>query len=153
MGKPRTYSCWDTSVKIQEAGHGLGVYGNTYEVFPGGGYKVLAIDLEGTEVCDYLTARGITCILLKYRVPDSGPHWEASLKRHVTPPAPLALQDAQRTLRLVRFHAARWRRPRVWPMLLHERTRTVFARAAHCAKRQRGSRFQIRCSGRCGTGW
>lgn len=38
MGKPRTYSCWDTSVKIQEAGHGLGVYGNTYEVFPGGGY-------------------------------------------------------------------------------------------------------------------
>lgn len=38
MGKPRTYSCWDTSVIIQEAGHGLGVYGNTYEVFPGGGY-------------------------------------------------------------------------------------------------------------------
>jgi|UPI000462D7B7 hypothetical protein len=38
MGKPRTYSCWDTSVKIQEASHGLGVYGNTYEVFPGGGY-------------------------------------------------------------------------------------------------------------------
>ena len=38
MGKPRTYSCWDTSVRIQEAGHGLGVYGNTYELFPGGGY-------------------------------------------------------------------------------------------------------------------
>ena len=38
MGKPRTYSCWDTSVKIQDAGHGLGVYGNTYEVYPGGGY-------------------------------------------------------------------------------------------------------------------
>src|SRR6185312_13514447 len=42
-------------------------------VFPGGGYKVLAIDLEGTEVCDWLTSRGISCIVLKYRVPDSGP--------------------------------------------------------------------------------
>jgi hypothetical protein len=27
-------------------------------VFPGGGYKVLAIDLEGTEACDWLTSRG-----------------------------------------------------------------------------------------------
>src|SRR5207244_2953001 len=42
-------------------------------VFPGGGYSVLAIDLEGTEVCDWLTSRGITCVLVKYRVPDSGP--------------------------------------------------------------------------------
>jgi len=38
-------------------------------VFPGGGYQVLAIDLEGTEVCDWLTPKGITCVLLKYRVP------------------------------------------------------------------------------------
>ena len=38
-------------------------------VFPGGGYQVLAIDLEGTEVCDWLTSKGITCVLLKYRVP------------------------------------------------------------------------------------
>ncbi len=28
-------------------------------VFPGGGYQVLAIDLEGTEVCDWLTSNGI----------------------------------------------------------------------------------------------
>jgi hypothetical protein len=41
-------------------------------VFPGGGYQILAIDLEGTEVCDWLTSRGITCVLLKYRVPGSG---------------------------------------------------------------------------------
>jgi acetyl esterase/lipase len=33
-------------------------------VFPGGGYQVLAIDIEGTEVCDWLTAKGITCVLL-----------------------------------------------------------------------------------------
>src|SRR6476646_11648617 len=38
-------------------------------VFPGGGYKVLAIDLQGTEICDWLTSKGITCVLLKYRVP------------------------------------------------------------------------------------
>src|SRR5215475_7848816 len=44
-------------------------------VFPGGGYQILAIDLEGTEVCDWLTAKGITCVLLKYRVPNSGPTW------------------------------------------------------------------------------
>ena len=36
-------------------------------VFPGGGYRILAIDLEGTEVCDWLTSKGITCVLLKYR--------------------------------------------------------------------------------------
>ena len=33
-------------------------------VFPGGGYSVLAIDLEGTEVCDGLSSRGITCVPL-----------------------------------------------------------------------------------------
>jgi acetyl esterase/lipase len=77
-------------------------------VFPGGGYKILAIDLEGTEVCDWLTPRGITCVVLKYRVPDSGPHWEDSCKCHVTPKAPLALEDAQRALGLVRLHAREW---------------------------------------------
>ncbi len=70
-------------------------------VFPGGGYQVLAIDLEGTEVCDWLASQGITAVLLKYRVPsrESGPYGESSR----------ALEDAQRTLGLVRFHAAEWR--------------------------------------------
>jgi len=77
-------------------------------VFPGGGYWELAIDLEGTEVCDWLTSKGITGVLLKYRVPLSGPHWDPQLKRHVTPKAPIALEDAQRTVGLVRFHAAEW---------------------------------------------
>ncbi len=69
-------------------------------VFPGGGYNELAIDLEGTEVCDWLTSRGITAVLLKYRVPtrSSGAYRES----------PPALEDAQRTLGLVRFHAAEW---------------------------------------------
>ncbi|HVC46067.1 MAG TPA: alpha/beta hydrolase [Terracidiphilus sp.] len=73
-------------------------------VFPGGGYEILAIDLEGTEVCDWLTAKGITCVLLKYRVPAprSAPYWGAY------PQSKIALDDAQRTMGLVRFHAAEW---------------------------------------------
>ena len=75
-------------------------------VFPGGGYQFLAMDLEGTEICDWLTSRGITCVLLKYRVPDSGP----TMKNGHTyyPKVQTALQDAQRTLGLVRQHAAEW---------------------------------------------
>jgi acetyl esterase/lipase len=69
-------------------------------VFPGGGYNVLAIDLEGTEVCDWLTSRGIACVLLKYRVPcvKVGPYRDC----------PTALQDAQRTVGLVRSKASEW---------------------------------------------
>jgi len=69
-------------------------------VFPGGGYNVLAMDLEGTEICDWLTSKGITCVLLKYRVPceKSGPY-----RNCLT-----ALQDAQRTVGLVRHHADKW---------------------------------------------
>ena len=67
-------------------------------VFPGGGYNILAIDLEGTEVCDWLTAAGINCVLLKYRVPATGPY----------PKSSAALQDAQRALGLVRAHATEW---------------------------------------------
>ncbi len=78
-------------------------------VFPGGGYNVLAIDLEGTEVCDWLTSRGITGVLLKYRVPGSGPHHDDQCDCRVIPKVLTALEDAQRTLGLVRFKAAEWR--------------------------------------------
>ncbi len=73
-------------------------------VFPGGGFQILAIDLEGSEVCDWLVTRGITCILLKYRVTDVGVY----PKSGPYPESPMALEDAQRTLGLVRFHAAEW---------------------------------------------
>jgi acetyl esterase/lipase len=75
-------------------------------VFPGGGYQVLAMDLEGTEICDWLTSRGVTCVLLKYRVPNSGPTKVDG--RRYYPRVQTALQDAQRTLGLVRQHAAQW---------------------------------------------
>jgi acetyl esterase/lipase len=79
-------------------------------VFPGVGYEDLAIDLEGTEVCDWLTSRGITCVLLKYRVPGEGfyPKSAPYPKSGPYPESPMALEDAQRTVGLVRFHAAEW---------------------------------------------
>lgn len=77
-------------------------------VFPGGGFEVLAIDLEGTEVCDWLTSRGITCVLLKYRVPSVPYDWRCNCRPDDFAVSVPALQDAQRTLRLVRFHAAEW---------------------------------------------
>jgi acetyl esterase/lipase len=77
-------------------------------VFPGGGYEILAIDLEGTEVCDWLTSAGITCVLLKYRVPNSGMHWNEQCQCQKSPKTPMALQDAQRTVGLVRQHAVEW---------------------------------------------
>jgi len=79
-------------------------------VFPGGGYQILAIDLEGTEVCDWLTSKGITCVLLKYRVPGEGGYPKSAPypKSGPYPESPMALEDAQRTLGLVRFHAAEW---------------------------------------------
>lgn len=69
-------------------------------VFPGGGYMCLAIDHEGADVCNWLTSRGITGVLLKYRVPvhKVGRYGES----------PLALEDAQRALGLVRLHAEKW---------------------------------------------
>jgi acetyl esterase/lipase len=69
-------------------------------VFPGGGYNVLAIDLEGTEACDWLTSKGITCVLLKYRVPcaKTGPYRDCLT----------ALQDAQRAVGMLRSQAAQW---------------------------------------------
>lgn len=67
-------------------------------VFPGGGYSILAMDLEGTEVCQWLNGIGVNCVLLKYRVPGSGPY----------PKSAAALQDAQRAMGMVREHAAEW---------------------------------------------
>lgn len=67
-------------------------------VFPGGGYKILAFDLEGTEVCHWLNSLQVTCVLVKYRVPYEGHFPERSED----------LEDAQQAMRLTRTHAAQW---------------------------------------------
>jgi acetyl esterase/lipase len=77
-------------------------------VFPGGGFEHLAIDLEGTEVCDWLTSKGITCVLLKYRVPSLPYDWPCKCRPDNLVTPTLALEDAQRTMGLVRFNAGKW---------------------------------------------
>jgi len=67
-------------------------------VCPGGGYHILAMDLEGTEVCEWLNSKGVTGILLKYRVPK-----REGLEKHAA-----ALQDAQRAMGVVRMNAKSW---------------------------------------------
>lgn len=68
-------------------------------ICPGGGYHILAMDLEGTEVAEWLNSIGITGIVLKYRVP----------KRDEKSPHAVPLQDAQRAISLVRSKADEWK--------------------------------------------
>ncbi len=79
--------------------------GTCIVVFPGGGHVVLAMAIEGTDVADWLVKGGITCVLVKYRVPYSGCYWDNTLRKHVTPKVPMALQDAQRTISTIRAKA------------------------------------------------
>ncbi|MCA9128835.1 MAG: alpha/beta hydrolase [Planctomycetales bacterium] len=72
--------------------------GTAVLVCPGGGYSILAYDLEGTEVCNWLQSIGVTGVLLKYRVPK--PNGET---RPIEP-----LQDAQRAMSMIRSNAERW---------------------------------------------
>lgn len=83
-------------------------------VFPGGGYKAVAIGqkstigFNGVDVCKWLTDVGVTCIVLKYRVPNTGCSWNAKTREHDTPAIPMALQDAQRAISIVRYNAKKY---------------------------------------------
>jgi len=68
-------------------------------VCPGGGYRILAMDIEGTEICQWLNSIGVTAFLLKYRVPT-----RSGDTNHMLP-----LQDAQRALGLIRSRAKEWK--------------------------------------------
>jgi acetyl esterase/lipase len=72
--------------------------GASVVICPGGGFNILAYDLEGTEVAAWLNTLGVTGIVLKYRVPARDPKqaWLAPV------------QDAQRAVSVVRAHAAEW---------------------------------------------
>ena len=67
-------------------------------VFPGGSYIRLAWNGEGTDTCDWLNSLGVTCLLVKYRVPEKGRY----------PDNPADLEDAQQAMRLARTHASEW---------------------------------------------
>lgn len=63
-------------------------------ICPGGGYSILAIDKEGYEVAEWLNRNGFTAFVLQYRVPGK----QAG-----------ALQDIQRTIRVIRNRASEWK--------------------------------------------
>jgi acetyl esterase/lipase len=67
-------------------------------IFPGGGYNILAWNLEGTEVAEWFNKIGVTAVVVKYRVPA-----RKGLARHAAP-----LQDAQRAVGMVRERASEW---------------------------------------------
>lgn len=70
--------------------------GTTVLVCPGGGYNILALEHEGTQVCEFLNLHGYHAALLKYRVP----------RRDPASPSVQPLQDAQRAMSLLRLRAA-----------------------------------------------
>ena len=72
--------------------------GTTIIVNPGGGYNILAYNLEGTEICKRFNSHGINCVLVKYRVPR-----REGLAKHEAP-----LQDLQRAIAYTRAHAKEW---------------------------------------------
>ncbi|HXT60175.1 MAG TPA: alpha/beta hydrolase [Pirellulales bacterium] len=67
-------------------------------VCPGGGFQILAWDLEGTEAAEWLNSLGVAALVLKYRVP----------KAPQDAPWLAAVQDAQRAMSLARGKAAEW---------------------------------------------
>lgn len=72
-------------------------------VLPGGGYAAVAMDLEGTEICDWITQHGVTCVILKYRVPQV---WRRENGVGIPPERLFALEDAQRAMSLLRDRSA-----------------------------------------------
>jgi acetyl esterase/lipase len=72
--------------------------GATIIVNPGGGYNILAYNLEGTEICKRFNSHGVNCVLVKYRVPR-----REGLEKHQAP-----LQDLQRAIAYTRSHAKAW---------------------------------------------
>lgn len=73
--------------------------GEAVIICPGGGYRILAYDWEGTDVARWLNSKGIAAFVLKYRLPES----ESNIIPYKSP-----LLDAQRAMRLVRFNAEKW---------------------------------------------
>lgn len=68
-------------------------------ICPGGGYNILAYDLEGVEVAKWLNEIGVTGVVLHYRVPRA-----KDGEAYVNP-----LKDAQRAIRVTRAHAEEWK--------------------------------------------
>jgi len=84
-----SYQYWKPATKTSDA---------CMIVCPGGGYNMLCADYEGEEIAAYFNSKGITAVVLKYRVPR-----REGLPKHLA-----AWQDAQRMVRVVRSNAEKW---------------------------------------------
>jgi len=73
--------------------------GQAVVICPGGGYRILAYDFEGSDVAKWLNSKGIAAIVLKYRLPVS----KSNIVNHKSP-----LLDVQQAIRLTRYHAKEW---------------------------------------------
>jgi acetyl esterase/lipase len=98
--------------------------GSAMVVLPGGAFGILAWDVEGTEVAEFLAKRGITAFVLKYRVNDPTPEdlraFMALMSDPTKPPdaatlgkilrikAEVAVEDAMQAMRLLRTNPARY---------------------------------------------
>ena len=86
----------DISVYLPSKGNATG---QAVVICPGGGYRILAYDKEGTDIAKWLNSKGIAAIVLKYRLPLS----KSNIVNHKSP-----LLDAQRAIRLTRYYANEW---------------------------------------------
>jgi acetyl esterase/lipase len=86
------------TLSVYSPPNSVGNTGAAALVFPGGGYIRLAWDGEGIDTCKWLNSIGMTCLLVKYRVPEKG-HYPDNFAD---------LEDAQQAMRLTRAHAAAW---------------------------------------------
>lgn len=93
-------AAWDVSVPTMTVFPPKGRNtGAAIIVFPGGGFRAVVVTKQGTEICNWIAEKGITCVLLKYRVPArENHHWPDECPCY-------PLQDAQRTIKLVRSRA------------------------------------------------
>lgn len=97
-GLVRLTNVTQPTITIYRPGKGGANTGAAVLVCPGGGYNILAMSHEGSDVCKWLNQLGITAVLLKYRVP----------RREGLDKSQAPLQDAQRAMSLIRKRAGEW---------------------------------------------
>ena len=117
---------WNTEVVANVTKPSLTVFepspelrnGTAVVICPGGGFMALSINSEGIEVAKYLTARGVTAFVLKYRLAHTG---EDATQEFATMLAdkqkfqamlatvvPLSIADGLAAVTYVRQHASEW---------------------------------------------
>jgi len=85
--------------------------GTAWIVCPGGGFRYLAIDYEGTDLARWLNSNGVAAFVLKYRVMRTGNDGEkdpATMRDRLQTATAFALADGQQAVRVVRSRAAEW---------------------------------------------